>query len=237
MTARDHDWEIVASRDPFFGVVGADEFRMSRLDDAARERFFASGRDDIQRVLGYFDADVGSRPTGGRALDFGSGVGRLARAIAKVADTVVGYDIAPSMVALARQSAPANASFTTDFPVGPFDWINSYIVFQHIPPAEGLGMLDRCLAAAAPLAFLSVQFTGWRDGKLPSRSLPSRAAQWLERQAHRRPSASADPLIRMYDYDFSEIMRLLSRHGFGRVALRHTQHTQHHGAWFISRRG
>mgnify|MGYP000010459885 FL=1 len=62
------------------------------------------------------------------------------------------------------------------------------------------------------------------------------AARWLERRLHRRKGASADPLIRMYDYDFSEVLRLLARRGFERVALRHTQHGGHHGAWFIARR-
>ncbi len=235
MPRGDHDWEIVASREPFFGVVGYDDFRMSRLDAAARERFYASGEEDIARILSYFDADIGARPAG-RALDFGCGVGRLTRAIAGVMDQVVGYDVAPSMIALARDVVPANVALTTDFPAGPFDWINSYIVFQHIPPAEGLLLIDRCLAAAAPCAFISLQVTGWREGRQPSRAPHALAARWLERRMHRRSGASADPLIRMYDYSFSDILQRLASHGFERVALRHTRHGGHHGAWFIAQR-
>jgi SAM-dependent methyltransferase len=226
----------VAAQEPFFGVVGFDDFRMSRLDDAARARFYESGEQDIARVLQYFDADFGARPRGGRALDLGCGVGRLTRVMAGIADEVVGYDVAPSMIAIARQVTPANVTLTTEFPKGPFDWINSYIVFQHIPPKEGLALLDACLAAVGPSAFLSLQITGWRDGKLPSRTLPSMAARWFERWRHRQPGVSAEPLIRMYDYDFGEILKRLTAHGFGRVVTHHTQHGGHHGAWFIARR-
>lgn len=236
MSGEKHDWEIVAAQEPFFGVVSQGDFRMSKLDAEARARFYESGDKDIAQLMGYFDADVGARPKGGRAFDFGCGVGRLTRVIAGIADEVVGYDVAPSMLAAAREVVPANVTLTTEFPKGPFDWINSYIVFQHIPPAEGLALLDACLSSAAPNAFVSLQFIGWRDSKPPSQSPASRAARWLERKRHRSAGQSAEPLIRMYDYDFNEILRRFSAHGFERVVTRHTNHGGHHGAWFISRR-
>lgn len=236
MADKKHDWELVAAQEPFFGVVSADVFRMSQMDADARAVFYSSGDMDIAHLMGFFDADIGARPAGGRALDFGCGVGRLTRVMAGIADEVVGYDVAPSMIGAAREAVPANVTLTTEFPKGPFDWINSYIVFQHIPPKDGLALLDACLASAAPSAFISLHFTGWRDGAPPSQSLVAKTKRWLLRQKHRRAGASAEPLIRMYDYDFSEILRRLSAHGFDRVVTRHTEHGGHHGAWFISRR-
>ena len=50
-----HDWEVIASRDPWFGVLTADEFRSDRIDDAARQRFFQTGKDNMDVVLGWFD--------------------------------------------------------------------------------------------------------------------------------------------------------------------------------------
>jgi SAM-dependent methyltransferase len=231
-----HDWEVIAARDAFFGVISAEEFRADRMDAAARARFFRSGEADIANVLAWFDADLGARPRG-RALDVGCGVGRLTRAIAGVVEEAVGHDVSPTMVALAAEGAPPNARFTTDLPDGPFDWINSYIVLQHIPPTEGLALIEACLARAGPGAFLSLQLTGWRDGPSPSGSAAARAARWLQRRLHRRPGRAVDPLIRMHDYNFSEVMRRLTAAGFTRIVLRHTNHGGHHGAWMISRRG
>jgi SAM-dependent methyltransferase len=230
-----HDWEVIASRDAFFGVVSADEYRAGKLDADARARFYASGRQDIARLLEWMDVDLRARPAG-RALDIGCGVGRLSHAMAAHVREVVGYDVSATMIAHAREGAPANLALTTAFPAGPFDWINSYIVFQHIPPAEGLALLDACLAAAAPRAILSLQLTGWRDGAQPSASLPARARRWLQRLTHRRPGQRVDALIRMHDYNFSDVLQRATAHGFSRVVLRHTQHAGHHGAWLLAQR-
>jgi SAM-dependent methyltransferase len=231
-----HDWEIVARDEPFFGVVGADDFRMARMDGAAKARFYASGERDIEQVLAWFEADLGARPRGGRALDFGCGVGRLTRVIAGHVNEAVGHDVSESMLARAREVVPANVSLTTAFPDGRFDWVNSYIVFQHIPPAEGLVLLQRCLAAIDPGGFASIQITGWRDGPQASSAPYKKLARWLERWRHRQPGASSGPLIRMYDYDFCSVVRVFAANGFPRVVMRHTEHAGHHGAWFIARR-
>ena len=151
-------------------------------------------------------------------------------------DAVVGYDVAPSMLAVAREVAPANVTLTTEFPHGPFDWINSYIVFQHIPPAEGLVLIDRCLAATAPGAFLSLQFIGWREGKQPSRALHAVAARWLERKMHRRADSLRGPAYPDVRLRFQRNPAALRAHGFERVRYAPHEHGGHHGAWFISRR-
>jgi SAM-dependent methyltransferase len=230
-----HDWEVIASRDPWFGVLTADEFRSDRIDDAARQRFFQTGKDTIDGVLGWFDDDIGARPTG-RALDIGCGVGRLTRAMAAVTTEAVGYDISETMASLARDGAPANMTTTSRLPDGPFDWINSSIVFQHIPPDEGVALLDACLARAAPGAFLSVQITGWRDGVTPSPSPLARFLRFLLRRKHRQPGGAIDPLIQMHDYNLSDVLRCVTAHGFERVVLHHTNHGGYHGACIIGRR-
>jgi SAM-dependent methyltransferase len=232
-----HDWELVARRDPYFGVVSVEEFRSGKMTAETKRRFYESGETDIARVLGWFDADLGARPNAGCALDIGCGVGRLTSAIARVMPKVVGYDISETMVALARAEAPPNAEFATTLPDGPFSWLNSYIVFQHIPPAEGLKLLEACLARATPDCFLSIQITGWRDGPKAIRNPIARLRRWLIHQSVRNTDGPADKLIRMHDYDFSEVLRRVTAAGFERVVLRHTNHVGSHGAWIIARRG
>jgi SAM-dependent methyltransferase len=230
-----HDWELIAKRDPFFGVVSTEAFRIGRMDEQARSQFYLTGEADIQQLMDWFDADLGARPSGGRALDIGCGVGRLTRAIAGHVREAAGYDVSETMVALARETAPANAVFSTALPAGPFDWINSYIVFQHIPPKEGLALLERCLSAAAPGAFVSLHFTGWRDGARPGRNPLARLSQWMQHSDSRRDGRPAETLIHMHDYNFSKVFRLLAAHGFERVVFRHTDHVGHHGGWLLAR--
>ena len=143
-----HDWEIIGARDPYFGVVVSEEFRAGRMDEAARRKFYALGENDIASVLSWFDADLGARPSEGEALDIGCGVGRLAYAMAKLLPKVTGYDVSESMLKIAREHAPANLTLSSSLPPGPFSWINSFIVFQHIPPGEGLALLGQCLDRA-----------------------------------------------------------------------------------------
>lgn len=232
-----HDWDIIASRDPFFGVISAEEYRADRMDAEARRSFYESGENDIAQILAWFDADIGARPAQGTALDIGCGVGRLSYAMAKVMPNVVGYDVSEVMVAIARETAPANLALTSAPPSGPFAWINSYIVLQHIPPTEGLALIERCLDLAEPGAFLSLQITGWRDGPPPpGRDLRTRLHIWRMLRRHRQAGERVDQLIQMHDYNFSEVFRLLAARGFGRVVLRHTAHGRHHGAWFLARR-
>ena len=68
-----------------------------------QEEFFATGRKEIEAVLGYA-ARVGlcidrTSP----ALDFGCGVGRLTRALAKYFPECCGVDISPTMISMARE--------------------------------------------------------------------------------------------------------------------------------------
>lgn len=235
MTERPHDWEIIASRDPFFGVIVSDEYRATKIDPEARRRFYETGENDITTVLRWFDADLGARPSTGEALDIGCGVGRLSYAISKVMPKVTGYDVAESMVRVARENAPPNLTLTTQIPPGPFAWINSYIVFQHIPPAEGIALLGQCLDRAAPGAFASVQITGWREG-LPPRNLLARFRHWRNLRIHRQKDHPVDPLIQMHDYNFSDVMKCFMSRGFNRLVLHHTDHGHHHGAWIIARK-
>jgi SAM-dependent methyltransferase len=230
-----HDWEIIAARDPWFGVLNVEEFRNARIDDAARQRFYQSGESEVGQVLGWFDADLGARPSG-HALDIGSGLGRLSRAMAKTQAGVTGYDISDTMVRLAADGAPANCRFTTQLPDGPFDWINSFIVFQHIPPAEGLALIERALARTAPRAFISLQITGWRSSPAAPASPLATFRKWRNRRVHRTQDRPVDALIGMHDYNFSDVLQRVTAAGFSRIVLRHTNHGEHHGAWILSRR-
>lgn len=231
-----HDWEIIGARDPFFGVLASDEYRLASFDASARERFYASGSATVTEILKSFDAEFGARPSQGVALDIGCGVGRLTFAMAGVVPHVIGYDVAEAMLRIAREKAPANASFTTQLPDGPFGWVNTLIVFQHIPPPEGLALLRAALDRLAPGGFASIQVTAWTTGSPQQDGMFARLRRLRNRQFHRRAGRNVQPLIRMYDYNLSDVVRQFAECGIDRLVLRHTAHGDHHGVQIFGRR-
>ncbi len=104
--------------------------------------FFKNGAHEIDAVMQYIESLGVSLPRG-RALDFGCGVGRLTQALASYFTQVDGIDIAPSMIALAREynqhgdtctyhlNEAADLSLFVD---NSFDFIYSNITLQHMEP-------------------------------------------------------------------------------------------------------
>jgi SAM-dependent methyltransferase len=94
------NWEGLAQADPLWAICTDPEKRNNQW---TREEFFATGRKEIEAVLGYA-ARIGIYiDTTAPALDFGCGVGRLTRALGKYFTECVGVDISPAMIALARE--------------------------------------------------------------------------------------------------------------------------------------
>jgi SAM-dependent methyltransferase len=111
-------------------------------DDPDEQAFWDGAEETVDALLGHLDARV--RPTD-TVVDIGCGVGRLTRVLAARAERVVGIDVSPRMLELARRH---NASLTN------VEWVEgdgrslqpiasasadacvSHVVFQHIPDAE-----------------------------------------------------------------------------------------------------
>ena len=153
----DSDWRKWGETDPYFGVVSHEEFRSDSIA-GNRDRFFATGRREIDIVMRDMRAhygDVARR----RALDFGSGVGRLALPLAELYNEVVGVDISDAMIAEARANCRGADMDNADFVLsddgltrvtGAFDLVHSYIVLQHIPVERGLALTAEMLSRLAP---------------------------------------------------------------------------------------
>ena len=142
------DWEDLAEVDPFWAVLTHPEQRGGRWD---REAFFAEGEHDVARALAGADA-LGVPERRGRALDFGCGLGRTARALAARYGEVVGVDVSSRIVEQARalHGDLASVRFEVNareelsaFGDGSFDLVFSTLVLQHLPSAR---MVERYLA-------------------------------------------------------------------------------------------
>ena len=220
------DWTEIAAREPYWGVSSHPQFKSENLDAQALEAFYASGRVTIANVAADLEL-FGRRPLRVRAaLDFGCGVGRQAEALLNYADEVVGYDVAPGMLETARARCSA-VQYVDTLPERAFDWINAFIVFQHIPPARGLTLLCDLMARLAPDGLISLHFTIWREARLrPLTGLK----RWI------RPTRPPLGSIQMYDYDLGAIQQILDSSGVKRTTMVATDHGGHHGVMILGRR-
>jgi len=142
----DGSWEYYGKHDPYYGVLTADEYRAEHLTEASKEQFFETGKRYIDSVVGAVRRHLDPQFSPVRALDFGCGVGRLVIPLAAVCDSVTGVDVSESMLTEARNNCARrglkNVSLVTSDDrlsqvPGGFNFINSYLVFQHIPPQRG----------------------------------------------------------------------------------------------------
>lgn len=142
----DREWEKFGKNDPYFGVLSDEKFRESNLTEDIKAEFFRSGFAYIDDVLAKIKQHVDADFTPNKALDFGCGVGRLVIPLANVAREVTGVDVSDSMLQEARKNCEvrsiSNATFIqSDDELsglrGHYDFIHSFIVFQHIPVSRG----------------------------------------------------------------------------------------------------
>jgi 2-polyprenyl-3-methyl-5-hydroxy-6-metoxy-1,4-benzoquinol methylase len=136
--AQQRDWDGLATHNAL-GAILRDPAHVRNPWDV--DAFFATGDADLE-VLFAAAARHGLPRRHGRALDFGCGVGRLSRGLAKRFDEVVGLDISPVMISSARRlnRELPNCSFevSTDSGLsrldsGSFDLVLCLLVLQHLP--------------------------------------------------------------------------------------------------------
>jgi SAM-dependent methyltransferase len=228
----DADWRQIGATEPFWGVLADPRFKSENLTAENVESFYSSGLDHIGDIVERLRRQTGAPPRG-RALDFGCGAGRLSEAMTAHADSVVGYDISPGMLEKARQRQGA-ARYTDVLPDGSFDWINSFIVLQHIPPERGMALLEDLLDRLAPGGHISLHVTVWREPHLNSAPRLLRLRRAIARARGRIRADSG--LIMMYDYDLSRLVQSLERHGVEEINLVTTNHGGHHGVILLGRR-
>jgi SAM-dependent methyltransferase len=230
----DADWRELGKSQPYWGVLSHPDFLIENITPERVEAFYATGKPYIADIVARLKAATGAAPSG-RALDFGCGVGRLTEAMTDHAAEVVGVDISPGMLALARARG-GRATYAETPPGGDFDWINSSIVLQHIPAHRGEAILADLLARLAPGGAISIQLSIWRDANRE----PPRLTGWRrlfkpQLQVHWERTTPVGQIF-MYDYNLSRVVRLLNQAGIEEMSLVSTNHDGHRGVIILGRK-
>jgi SAM-dependent methyltransferase len=191
LTEEKRNWEDFAAQDPFWAVLSQPDRKYGRWD---REAFYRTGEEQIAEVMDHA-AQFELPRNREAALDFGSGVGRLTRALAGRFDRAVGVDISQTMVENAtrfNEDVP-NVSFQVNarpdlrvFDDASFDLVNTRIVLQHLPDrAMILGYVAEFLRVLRPGGLLVFQLPSALP--LPLRLQPRRNVYLALRRLGLRP--------------------------------------------------
>jgi len=229
MTDTDEAWQQWGRKDPYYGVASVPQFRQDALADNL-DAFFAEGKDYVDSRLALAERLFGPLSMG-TALDFGSGVGRLALPLAGRFGAVTGLDISEDMNNECRANAErrgignlslAQSDDRLSAVSGPFDFVNSYVVLQHIPVARGMALIERLLQLVGPGGVANLQVTVDRgDTALQALSY------WAQRKVPgfhamlnmARGRRFGDPPVQMNEYSLPAVIQLFHRQGFGEVTL------------------
>lgn len=232
MTDTDKDWRTWGETDPYYGVVSAPEFRREQVDV---DYFFLTGEAYILERLARLERMLGVIRRR-RALDFGCGVGRVALPLAAQFDEVVGLDVAPAMLEegerlrLGRGTGNVHFRLSDDGltqAVGSFDFVHSYIVFQHIPVERGLRLIARLIDKVTVGGLINLHIA-IRRGDTPLKALFYRARTripGLQRLVHRlRGKKPDEPMMQMNEYPASTVFSMLHLAGFGEAVVNVERH-------------
>lgn len=233
------NWDQFGKRDPFWAIL---TWRHKKGNKWKADDFFETGVQEIGDVMRSVEA-LGLPLVMHRALDFGSGAGRLTQALALHFDEVVGIDIAPSMVELARRynrHEDRCAYFLNEaddlalFVDNSFDFIYSSITLQHMEPGYSKNYIREFIRLLAPHGLVVFQLPSepvihWRRRLVRA----FRRAVTTPLNVYRRFRHGYWPVMEAYGIPRSELLTLLDENA---ARIVHVQQDNSGGDDWISYR-
>jgi len=237
MTKRtERDWREWGGKNPFYGVLTDPMYLDINLNDEARKEFFLTGERHVEEVYSIIQSKVRPGFRAERVLDFGCGVGRVLIPLAKRAQIAVGVDISPGMLAEAKRKCSecgvTNARLIEAREMDcldphSFDLVHSFIVFQHIPTAEGEQLLQNLikLMAQGGIGVIHLTFADTRSA-LRRAALALRVRSRLVHGVFNKIQGRSFtwPLMQMNNYSMNRIFNMLIDLHCSNVHMEFTDH-------------
>lgn len=241
VSSTDRQWQKWGAQNPYFGIVGIET---KEFETRWRERFFETGKVHMDLVFDQLKR-YDSLPEGrAKALDFGCGAGRLLLQLADRFDAIVGVDVSQDQLALAKQNVTGNAPrLLTSLDqlsgeAGTFDFVNTFVVLQHIRPEQGYQIIDKLLKLLRPGGSFAIHFTvgdtrdlrrrlNWARYRIPP-------LHWAYNLSRRRPFS--EPIMEMNKYDLSKVGMIFMQNDVGRFGTKLFNHTANTGMLTFGRK-
>jgi SAM-dependent methyltransferase len=241
MSNTDRAWEQLGRNDPYFAVIVHEKYHRGRLNENSLREFFESGQAHIDFVIRTIRTHLNPHFQPTKALDFGCGVGRLIVPLALICDFVVGVDVSESMLQEARKNCDERGISNVEFIKvddllsdisDTFNFINSFIVFQHIPCKRGELLLRRLIYLLEEDGVGVLHFTYFRK-ETKMRKLVSYACKSFPFVHNLRNlimgRGLSYPLIQMNHYNLNNLFLILQETGCHSSYVRFTNHSGHYG--------
>ncbi|MCC7202799.1 MAG: class I SAM-dependent methyltransferase [Nitrospirae bacterium] len=188
-------WEEKAKQNPLFAVMSAEQFadKSSNPEDWSAEDlevFFAKGQFMFDNFLRPVLDRIPLNPGNTFIVEYGSGMGRILRAVKAAGYECAGIDISPTMLGYSRKIVPEVTRLSLldehghcDIPDASADFIYSYAVIQHIHVLSNVrsAIAEMC-RILKPGGIVKLQF---RTLDPPFRRLNSRDRTWVYNFEHR----------------------------------------------------
>jgi 2-polyprenyl-3-methyl-5-hydroxy-6-metoxy-1,4-benzoquinol methylase len=242
-------WKQFGKEDPYYGVLSDQKYKSEYITAEDLKEFFATGEEyvaqTLQRIKHQYQSDLSSSAI----LDFGCGVGRLAIPFSFVTNKkTLGIDVSPEILEKAKFHALEMNADKVEFllsvgkilpETGLFDFINSYIVLQHIETAIGMNILHQLLGKLKIGGIIQVQATyanNWPKLKYYHYYLRSKNSLYnFVYSSLKNRKLKAEPMMQMNPYDPAALFRLFSKYS-NSVHVEFTDHTGFLGASYMFKR-
>jgi ubiquinone/menaquinone biosynthesis C-methylase UbiE len=154
-----HNWNQFGEIDPLWSILVRPDKEGNKWQV---DEFFKTGIEEADAIITHVES-LGFNIPRRKALDFGSGVGRLTQALANYFDEAHGVDIAPSMIELAGKFNSHGdrcryyLNETDDlklFADNTFDFIYTNITLQHIAPRYSRNYIKEFVRVLIPHGLL-----------------------------------------------------------------------------------
>jgi ubiquinone/menaquinone biosynthesis C-methylase UbiE len=221
----DKDWEKYGKENPYFGVLTDDKYLANNLTDEDKKEFFETGTQYIEEVTAKVQKYIGADYKIRKAIDFGCGVGRLVIPLARISESVTGIDISESMLLEADENCKLNSINNANFIKsddtlsqlkGTYNFIHSYIVFQHIPVDRGEQLFINLLSHLDDDGVCVAHFT-YHDSTEKSRQLGQLLRKYIPIVGNIinlvRGRSFSQPAMQMNSYDLNRLLLIVQKTG------------------------
>ena len=142
-------WNYFGSEDPMWYILTEDGKKFGKWDP---EEFFETGVHEINKL-----SDLNLIRDGGRALDFGCGIGRCTEAIAPFFKETIGVDISETMIETANKYGRNSVKYIVNqksnlelFDDNSFDYVYSNITLQHMSNEMAISYIKEFMRILKP---------------------------------------------------------------------------------------